>query len=69
MRFSTTASLFALFTAFVHADDTPSDVLSLTAADFESVVNAEPLILVEFYAPWFVLLSFAVPFYQFLLSE
>lgn len=32
--------------------DGPSDVLSLTAADFESTVNSEPLILVEFFAPW-----------------
>lgn len=31
-----------------------SDVLSLTAANFESSVSAEPLILVEFYAPWYV---------------
>ncbi|KAG2013608.1 disulfide isomerase [Coprinopsis cinerea AmutBmut pab1-1] len=29
-----------------------SDVISLTAANFESSVNSEPLLLVEFFAPW-----------------
>jgi len=51
MRFLGTASLFAL-AAFVVADEVLSDVISLTAADFETVVNAEPLVLVEFFAPW-----------------
>lgn len=41
------ASLFALF-SFVAA----SDVITLTAEDFDSVVNPEELMLVEFYAPW-----------------
>ncbi|KAJ7590992.1 thioredoxin-like protein [Mycena floridula] len=30
----------------------PSDVLTLTAGDFLAKVNPEPLILVEFFAPW-----------------
>lgn len=51
MRYLTTASLFALI-AFAIADETLSDVISLSAADFETVVNAEPLALVEFFAPW-----------------
>jgi protein disulfide-isomerase A1 len=54
MRFLTAASLFSLFAALVVADEAPSDVISLTADDFESVVNAEPLLLVEFFAPWSV---------------
>ncbi|GBE79475.1 Protein disulfide-isomerase [Sparassis crispa] len=29
-----------------------SDVIDLTPANFESVVNPEPLVLVEFFAPW-----------------
>ena len=52
MRFLTAAPLLSLFAAFVVAEEAPSDVISLTAADFESVVTAEPLILVEFFAPW-----------------
>ncbi|KAI0089306.1 protein disulfide isomerase [Irpex rosettiformis] len=50
MRFSqllSGASLFALF-SFV----TASDVINLTAENFDSVVNPEELILVEFFAPW-----------------
>ncbi|KAF8974519.1 disulfide isomerase [Flammula alnicola] len=50
MRFSTPVSLLAL-AAVVLANEA-SDVISLTAATFESTVNAEPLILVEFFAPW-----------------
>lgn len=41
------ASLFALF-SFVAA----SDVIELTAETFDSVVNPEELMLVEFFAPW-----------------
>jgi len=50
MRFSTPASLLAL--AALALAEGASDVLSLTAATFESTVNAEPMILVEFFAPW-----------------
>lgn len=44
------ASVLALAT-FATAEGA-SDVLSLTADTFESAVNPEPLILVEFFAPW-----------------
>ncbi|TCD69677.1 protein disulfide-isomerase precursor [Steccherinum ochraceum] len=50
MRLSTllsSASTLA-FLSFVSA----SDVLDLTNASFESTVNPEPLVLVEFFAPW-----------------
>lgn len=53
MRFLSAASFLSCIGAFVFANDAPSDVISLTTANFESVVNAEPLILVEFFAPWF----------------
>jgi len=50
MRFLAPASFLALLAvAFAEAD---SDVLSLTAESFEATVNPEPLILVEFFAPW-----------------
>lgn len=52
MRFTTPASLLA-FAALVLAEGT-SDVISLTAATFEDTVSAEPLMLVEFFAPWYV---------------
>ncbi|KAJ7781196.1 thioredoxin-like protein [Mycena metata] len=39
------------FVSLVLADDAPSDVISLTSGTFSSV-DAEPLILVEFFAPW-----------------
>jgi protein disulfide-isomerase A1 len=48
--------VLALLTSVVRADGdesaAPSDVLSLTASTFESSVNPESLILVEFFAPW-----------------
>ncbi|PBK69670.1 disulfide isomerase [Armillaria solidipes] len=55
MRYSFLAPALALAFAssvFADADALPSDVLSLTAADFDDIVNPEPLILVEFFAPW-----------------
>lgn len=59
MRFTSfvsAASAVAL-ASLVAADadaEKPSDVASLTQETFESTVNPEPLILVEFYAPWYV---------------
>jgi thiol-disulfide isomerase/thioredoxin len=54
MRFSSIlspASVVAL--ASLILADAASDVLSLTASTFQSSVNTEPLILVEFFAPWY----------------
>lgn len=56
MRFSSfvsVASAIAL-ASLASAEDAAesSDVLSLTKDTFSSAVNAEPLILVEFFAPW-----------------
>lgn len=49
MRLTTRlASFLALWTALVQA----SDVVELDSFNFESVVNPEELILVEFFAPW-----------------
>lgn len=51
MKLSLFSPALALaFATYVLADG--SDVISLTQADFESTVNAESLILVEFFAPW-----------------
>ena len=50
MRFLVPASLL-VFAACVFADG-ESDVLTLTTSNFDEVVNPEPLILVEFFAPW-----------------
>lgn len=47
----------ALVLAVAYAADeaaAESDVLSLTASSFNTVVDPEPLILVEFFAPWSV---------------
>ncbi|KAF9268027.1 disulfide isomerase [Marasmius fiardii PR-910] len=54
MRCLALSALALSIVSFVAADaeDKPSDVLSLTATDFEAKVNPEPLILVEFFAPW-----------------
>lgn len=38
--------------ALVSAADAASDVLDLTASTFSSTVDPEPLMLVEFFAPW-----------------
>lgn len=46
------ASILAL-ASFVFAE-ADSDVISLTAKNFEESVAAEPLMLVEFFAPWYV---------------
>lgn len=54
MRFLATASFLALaVSVFADADvDAESDVISLSASNFEELVNPEPIILVEFFAPW-----------------
>jgi protein disulfide-isomerase A1 len=49
MRLSIPAALALAFASYALAD---SDVISLTASDFSSKVDTEPLILVEFFAPW-----------------
>lgn len=63
MRFWTTFAKASAFAALVHAalvaaDDAAanasSDVISLTAANYDDIVNPEALILVEFFAPWWV---------------
>lgn len=53
MRLSTfiPAASAVVLAAFVAAEGA-SDVLDLKATDFSSHVDAEPLILVEFFAPW-----------------
>ncbi|KZW04242.1 protein disulfide isomerase [Exidia glandulosa HHB12029] len=54
MRFSQILSSALLLAVARAADDAAaeSDVISLTATDFTTVVDPEPLILVEFFAPW-----------------
>ncbi|KAG7096910.1 hypothetical protein E1B28_004315 [Marasmius oreades] len=49
---SALALSIASFVVAADAEDKPSDVINLTAADFEAKVNPESLILVEFFAPW-----------------
>ena len=56
MRFSTPVFLLA-FAALVAADE-DSDVISLTAQTFQPIVDAEPIMLVEFFAPWYSLITF-----------
>jgi len=46
------ASTFSLTLAALALADAASDVIDLTSANFNSVVNPEKLILVEFFAPW-----------------
>ena len=50
MRFIRPASVLAL--AILALAEQDSDVLSLTTSTFEAAVNPEPLMLVEFFAPW-----------------
>jgi hypothetical protein len=56
MRFSTPVFLLA-FAALVAADEA-SDVISLTAQTFQSTVDAESIMLVEFFAPWYSLITY-----------
>lgn len=52
MRRSIISSALALVLASFALADEPSDVINLTASDFDAEVLSEPLILVEFFAPW-----------------
>jgi len=53
LSFFVPASLLTL-ASLALAEGEASDVLSLTAATFESALANEPLVLVEFFAPWSV---------------
>jgi len=53
-------SLLALLTAslsFLSTVKASSDVLDLTAADFDDTIQNNPLVLAEFFAPWVILIS------------
>jgi protein disulfide-isomerase A1 len=50
MRFLATASLLALASRVFAEGE--SDVITLSASTFDEIVNPEPIILVEFFAPW-----------------
>jgi protein disulfide-isomerase A1 len=50
MRLLSTVPLLAL--ASLALADKESDVISLSASNFNELVNTEPIILVEFFAPW-----------------
>jgi protein disulfide-isomerase A1 len=52
MRLILPASVLLSFAAGVFSSEAASDVVSLNAANFEASVAAEPLVLVEFFAPW-----------------
>jgi len=53
MRYnSVVKSALALAFAAVAVADDASDVINLTASTFDAKVIPEPLILVEFFAPW-----------------
>ena len=49
-----TVALTSLAAADGDAKKKPSDVIDITQEMFESTVNPEPLILVKFFAPWYV---------------
>lgn len=67
MRFSTPAAFLAFLTVVLANE--ASDVISLTASTFESTVNAESLILVEFFAPWCGHCKTLAPVYEQLASD
>lgn len=60
MRLSILSPVLAVAFASYAAAQDASDVLTLTASDFSSHVDNEPLILVEFFAPWLVMAYFIV---------
>ena len=49
------SSASSLFLASLAVAEGASDVIDLTPSNFQSVVNPESIMLVEFFAPWFVL--------------
>lgn len=51
MRLSLLSGLFLATVSGVFAAE-DSDVIDLTATNFDSIVNPAELILVEFFAPW-----------------
>ena len=58
MRYSTLLSIASLLaTAGFASADEASDVISLTPDTFQLAIEKESLILVEFFAPWYDLLS------------
>lgn len=54
---SVLTTLFSLTLATLVLADA-ADVIDLTTSNFKSVVDPEKLILVEFFAPWYALISF-----------
>lgn len=44
--------LFVLAAIAIADDDSASDVLELDTENFEEEIEGKPIILVEFYAPW-----------------
>ena len=51
MRFQQLLSALLALASIVAADDA-SDVIDLTPETFDTIVKPEPLMLVEFFAPW-----------------
>lgn len=52
------ASTFSLTLATLALADAASDVVDLTPSNINSVIDAEKLTLVEFFAPWYVFVFF-----------
>ena len=55
--FVSAASVVALASLAVadgDAEKKPSDIIDITQETFESTVNPEPLIPVEFFVPWYI---------------
>ena len=51
-------STFSLTLATLALADAASDVVDLTPSNINSVIDAEKLTLVEFFAPWYVFVFF-----------
>jgi protein disulfide-isomerase A1 len=54
MRFAALSASLALaaLVAAEGASEAATDVLALTTAEFDKAIAEEPLMLLEFYAPW-----------------